>query len=80
MEDELCAPATMYGVLGMVSMVAMLFMNLGGTGTSLIARAAAVALWTVLLQVVCDAGGEIIAWILVAPPFIAELVAIVHSE
>ena len=82
---ELCTPATIYFVISVVSLVVILFQNLGNsnsynvgsfscrvpnTAFVFIVKLVYILFWTYVLNLICKDGHSGIAWLLVLFPFI----------
>jgi hypothetical protein len=82
---ELCTPASLYFIISMISLVIVLFQNLGNTNSYnvgnfscrvpntflvFIVKFIYVVFWTYVLNLICKDGHVGISWLLVLLPFI----------
>jgi hypothetical protein len=89
---DLCTPAMIYFVLSVVSIVVMVFQNLGNTNTYclgsyscnvsstmliFVLKFAYVLFFTWLLDLICKAGYNSISWIILLLPFIVFFTLII---
>jgi len=82
---ELCTPASLYFIISMISLVIVLFQNLGNTNSYnvgnfscrvpntfvvFIVKFIYIIFWTYVLNLICKDGHVGISWLLVLLPFI----------
>lgn len=70
---DLCTPALVYLVLSVISFVAT---ARGSSASNLFVNALFVALWTFLLNVLCQRGYTALSWILVLLPIIFLIITV----
>jgi hypothetical protein len=84
--QKLCKPAYIYLVLSVISMIVLMFQNIGNTnkycvgtffkcnvpntGMVFLGKGLYIALWTWFLDKLCRWGYKTISWVLVLAPFI----------
>ena len=84
--QKLCKPAYIYLVLSIISMIVLMFQNMGNnnkycvgtffkcnvpnTGMVFLGKGLYIALWTWFLNMLCRWGYKTISWVLVFAPFI----------
>ena len=88
---DLCTPAYVYLILSVISLIAMMFQNVGNTsifclgnyscnvpntGAVFVGQVIYIAFWTFILNAVCKAGYKNFSWFLVLFPFILMFVAL----
>jgi len=65
---SICAPAMIYLVLGIISVLAMIYQKYDIIG--ILGKIIFIGLWTWLLNYLCSTGHSAISWILLLLPFI----------
>lgn len=88
---KLCTPAYVYLVISVLTVIVMIFQNLGNTNkycvgayscdvpsTSLVflLKGVTIAFWTIVLNSLCQTGYRTLSWFLVIAPFIGAALAI----
>jgi hypothetical protein len=66
--SQLCTPAMIYFVLSVISLVISAFYQLNIA--SILFQLLFIALWTWLLNFICEAGYTVLSWVIVFFPFI----------
>lgn len=65
---SICAPAMIYLVLGIISILAMIYQKYDMIG--ILGKIIFIGLWTWLLNYLCSTGNSAISWVLLLLPFI----------
>lgn len=88
---NLCTPASLYFVISMISILLLVFQNMGNNNTLCVGNFACnmenstlvlfanllyIGFWTWVLNLICKSGHKGIAWFLVLLPFILMFVGI----
>jgi len=72
---EICTPAFVYFFLGVLSIVVLIIKE--ASSLALLIKIISTGLWTWFLNFLCGNDYTILAWILVALPFIIDLILII---
>jgi len=71
---EICTPAFVYFVLGVLSIIVLIIKE--ASSFALLIKIISTGIWTWLLNFLCGSDYTVLAWILVALPFIIDVILI----
>lgn len=75
---SLCSPALLYFIIGLISIISMVYSKTDIQTVSI--QALFIALWTWFLNFLCSKGHEGISWFLVIIPFVVMALVIISAS